>query len=391
MVMLRSHNSHKSRWALTLLIVVLVLSGAAVSVSFTEKRAFASRWCTSEECKAAEAKEAAAQAEADSAKEVASGYQAEINALQAEINALQAAIDADIARAEDLKAEIEITQAKLDEEQSALASLLVDMHFDSNSSALMILAGSETISDLAEKQNRRETVQTQVAHAAAAVRERKQSLEDQKAQVDANIADAKAQREQVASKQSDLDAKRAAAAQSAEAYNAVADEQRRIKEEFEEQERQAYIQSVGGSGVIVDPGLDSYAIALRSATGLSCPGSNWRYSSAGYTAFGGGYVCECTSYAGYKAREYWGYTVGVWGDANNWGNAAASRGLRVDDTPAPRTIGYYTSGYWGHVVWIESVNANGTVNYSEYNGNVVAGFSYVTGAPAWKFRYIHFD
>lgn len=55
----------------------------------------------------------------------------------------------------------------------------------------------------------------------------------------------------------------------------------------------------------------------------------------------------------------------------------------MNDTPAPHTIAYSTSGIYGHVMWVESINANGTINLTEYN-NSASSKSHLlaTSAPA---------
>ena len=111
-------------------------------------------------------------------------------------------------------------------------------------------------------------------------------------------------------------------------------------------------------------------------------------------------ICQCTSYANWKVKESWGRSAvgfGIAGNARDWGHYARMAGLLVDDNPAPHTVGYQTSGIFGHVVWIEGVNADGTVNLSEYNNlySSVSGqkgdFGYRVNVPASSFNYIHFN
>ena len=139
------------------------------------------------------------------------------------------------------------------------------------------------------------------------------------------------------------------------------------------------------SNGVVGEGYNSYPYADR------CPRDN-----VGYIVVGG-YVCQCTSYAGWKAQEFYGIYISAWGDAKNWGNTATRLGYVVNNTPAPHTIAYSTSGIYGHVMWVESVNANGTINLTEYNnsassksglpGDFGARYNVNPGA----YRYIHLD
>ena len=56
-----------------------------------------------------------------------------------------------------------------------------------------------------------------------------------------------------------------------------------------------------------------------------------------------------------------------WGNANQWPNSARNRGYTVSTTPRAGSVGVMMSGPYGHVVWVESVNGNGTINISQYN------------------------
>jgi surface antigen len=55
------------------------------------------------------------------------------------------------------------------------------------------------------------------------------------------------------------------------------------------------------------------------------------------------------------------------GDANTWYSRAASMGLSVGNIPKPGAVGTTTRGAYGHVVYVESVNSNGTITISEMN------------------------
>ena len=95
----------------------------------------------------------------------------------------------------------------------------------------------------------------------------------------------------------------------------------------------------------------------------------------------GGYVCECVSYAGWKAYAAWGIPLG-WGNAYSWDDGARADGrFYVDHTPAAKTIGQANGGTYGHVFWVESVNPDGSVNVTEYNN------AYATKLYSGVYRY----
>ena len=95
----------------------------------------------------------------------------------------------------------------------------------------------------------------------------------------------------------------------------------------------------------------------------------------------GGYVCECVSYAGWKAYEAWGIPLG-WGHAYSWDDGArADNRFYVDHVPAAKTIGQVDGGSYGHVFWVESVNPDGSVSVTEYNN------AYATKLYSGVYRY----
>lgn len=76
------------------------------------------------------------------------------------------------------------------------------------------------------------------------------------------------------------------------------------------------------------------------------------------------------------------------GNAGEWYWRASSIGMAVGFTPRPGAIGVTTAGWWGHVVYVESVNANGSINISEMNAPYWGVISYRT-ANANEFSYIY--
>lgn len=336
--------------------------------------------CVSQACREASDAATAAECKAAAAASNAQTLEGEVERLNAEIASLEADIVANQAIADDLSGQIAENEAKLELQQSALARMLVEMHFESEPDAIILLAGSSSIGDYAEKQSRQNNAKTQVAISAEAIRELKESLTTQKASVDALIESAEASRAEITAKrnyQNNLIAKY-------ENDSAAYERDAAAARETMQQEIAAEIAKYNTGGVVGE-GYNSYPYADR------CPRDN-----VGYIVVGG-YVCQCTSYAGWKAQEYFGIYISSWGDAKNWGNTASRLGYVVDNHPAPHTIAYSTSGIYGHVMWVESVNANGTINLSEYNNpsSSKSGLPGDFGArynvnPA-AYRYIHLD
>ncbi|MBQ3432717.1 hypothetical protein IJG22_00225 [Candidatus Saccharibacteria bacterium] len=168
------------------LLVVSVIVGAAmtpVAVSAISKACQ-----NSPECLAAVEKEKEANKNAASAASTANLYQAKVSEMSAEIARKETEIAQTTADINALKVEISKTEAKLLEEQEALAELLVNMHFEADAEPIKILAGATSISDLAEKAAREEVVKEQISASATAVRKAKEKLEADKAEVEELLA-----------------------------------------------------------------------------------------------------------------------------------------------------------------------------------------------------------
>lgn len=75
------------------------------------------------------------------------------------------------------------------------------------------------------------------------------------------------------------------------------------------------------------------------------------------------------------------------GNANTWAVRASEQGWTVSPTPHKKAIGVSTVGSLGHVVYVESVNSDGTVSILEMN---YSGYGIVSSrvAQASEFTYI---
>ena len=76
------------------------------------------------------------------------------------------------------------------------------------------------------------------------------------------------------------------------------------------------------------------------------------------------------------------------GNANTWYYRASAAGMAVGSTPRPGAVGTTTRGALGHVVYVESVNGDGTINISEMNAPIWGKVTYRT-ASASEFLYIY--
>lgn len=76
------------------------------------------------------------------------------------------------------------------------------------------------------------------------------------------------------------------------------------------------------------------------------------------------------------------------GNANTWYSRAQSIGMSVGDKPRAGAVGTTTRGLEGHVVYVESVNKDGSINISEMNSPTWGVVTH-RAASASEFLYIY--
>ena len=282
-----------------------------------------------------------------------------VKQLESEISALNVEIKESEEKVANLTSEIEKTEKKLAENQAGLAEMLINMHFSTNSEPITILAGSESISDYAERQAREDVAKQEIAAASERVKQLKLDLDKQKIEAEIALKSSEDKRSLVVSKQASQKSLQ-------EQYNKNADDASALASYWEEQVKaMAWTPPSNSTG----NGARNWGANNTYPYRYNCPADNVRYSAYG------GAVCQCTSYASYKAYERWGISNTWGGHAYNYVNAVGytvpSTGAKtyVDKNPAAGTIAIQLGGAYGHVMWVESVNADGSINVTEYNVN----------------------
>ena len=142
-------------------------------------------------------------------------------------------------------------------------------------------------------------------------------------------------------------------------------------------------------------------VAPRRATTTYRTGT-YRYSYLGNTSerqdvtvlgyvygLGGPYGAgQCTQWAWSKRRDL----PSTLGNANTWASRAAAAGYSVNRTPSAGSIFQTSSGWYGHVGYVESVNGDGSIVVTEMNYNYRPYMVIRATIPAsavGNFNYIH--
>ena len=345
----------------------------------------------SPECMEAVEKERKANQDAASASSSANMLQKKVQELNVEIAGRELEIAETQAQVDDLAKQIKETEAKLKDEQEALTELLVGLHFEGDAEPITILAGSSSISDLAEKQARSEVVKQQIGATAQKVKEAKIKLESDKAKVEELLEQQKSAKAELVAKRTEQQQLVEKYQNDAAAYAQVAEEAKAAQRAAEQAEQEAHPERYSGGSY---SGVNTYPWQG------DCPQRQDDYGTIWDGYYIGGYVCECVSYAGWKAYEAFGKVI-AWGNAYSWDDRARSYGYRVDHAPEADSIGQVDGGRYGHVFWVESVNADGSINVTEYNNAYATrlysgdfhygdfGARTISASEVWQYNYIH--
>ena len=388
MVILKNKKKYFIGVVFAVLIAVVLVNVVAVQ---SDAMGISKACKNSAACMEAVAKEEEANKSAAASAEAADAFQAKVNELSMDISSKEAEIAETEANIAALRQQITETEKKLKEEQEALAELLVNMHFESDAEPIRVLAGASSISDLAERAAREEVAKQQISATAQAVKDSKAKLVADKAEVEDLLEQQQSSKQSLIAKRSEQQNLVEKYKDDAEAYAEVAKAAQEAQREAEKAEQEAHPELYGGSAYSGD---NTYPWQG------DCPHMQDAYGTVINGHYIGGYVCECVSYAGWKAYEAYGLVL-AWGNAYNWDNRARAAGYAVDSTPEAGSIGQLDSGPYGHVFWVESVNADGSISVTEYNNSyatyLYSGSSHfgdfgartISAAEVSYYNYIH--
>ncbi len=148
-----------------------------------------------------------------------------------------------------------------------------------------------------------------------------------------------------------------------------------------------------GSRIIVPNGVKP--VEVSSSRGGFSGASSSTFGSGRASVFAGNrYAYGYCTYYVYDKRAASGRPIGsFWGNATTWASAARSAGFAVDKNPRVGDV-LQSSGGWGgygHVAYVEAVNADGSVSVSEMNyagWNVISRRT-IPASQVGTYNFIH--
>jgi len=309
--------------------------------------------------------------------------QRELDRLTNEKAQLQAQIDLSQAKYDKLVSDIAATEAKIAENRKALGDTIADLYVDGKVSPLEMLASSKNIGDYVDKQSYREAISDKLTKTIAEIKTLKKKLESDKKDVERVLTDQKNQREALAAKESEQQKLVSETRGEEAAYQSLSASKNQeissLRAAQAEENRRA-MQKIGfGSIPAGIPGGGGYPGAWANAP-LDAYIDPW-----------GLYTRECVSYAAWKVASTGRFVphFGGRGNANQWPSTVAAYGIGSGSTPRAGSVAMWPIGYYGHVMYVEAVNSDGTIQVSDYNLNWDGNYRNYTRSAS-GLTYIYF-
>ena len=325
------------------------------------------------------------QATANQLQAQADSYQGAINALQGQINSLQTSINANKDKQADIQNQISAAEAELARQKKVLGDNIRQMYLEGQISTLEMLASSKDLSEFVDKQQYRNSVQSKIQDTLAKITDLKHQLSAQKEEVEKLLKDQETMQGTLASQRNQQNALLSFTEGQKESYTQTIKANNGQIAALRAQQAAANARLFSGANVVLGSACDT-------SHGDTYP-SPW--CSSGQDSMldsWGMYNRECVSYTAWKVHEsgrhmpYWG---GV-GNANQWDDNARAAGIPVDGSPRAGDVAIKNSMPYGHAMYVEGVNGNGTINISQYNSNLNGQFSRAYNVSTSGLVFIHF-
>ncbi len=323
----------------------------------------------------------------------ASSLEDKIGRLQQRINNIQAQINDNRDKIEELNKRVVEAEAELDKQRGLLGANIRTMYLEGDVSTLEMLASSKDLSEFVDKEQYRTAVQNKIKTTLDTITTLKHELNTKKETVQQRVVEQQ-------SLNADLGAKRAENNQLLslnEGEQAKLDSKiKKTNKRIEELKRLQAVENMrlfgGGAGTIGGGGypwgrakcihtgqVDGWCSNYDWAVG----GSIWNFSTGGY-----GYR-NCTDWVSFRVRSTGKFVPSGMGNANNWDDRAPGKGFKVSSTPKAGAAAVSNGGYYGHVMYVEAVNSDGSIVISDYNRAGTGKYATST-VSASGLRFVYF-
>lgn len=354
-----------SRKKIVFLFAIFVL-GISAPIQIITSNAYATNY---------EAQLKKLQAEIDANNEKAKKKAEEAGSLKNElavIDAEKSAAEATLSRmkVEHKRTEEEIKKAEEDIKNNKLllGEMLAEMHIQQNETPLLTLVKEDNFAKLFDALARQDSMQRDMVESTKKVESLKKELEEKEKLQKIQLVNQENVKKQIIAKSNEKQELINKTKGEEANYRAVVAERENRRAEVMKQQQaeiEAAMRRAGGNSTYVNSLAGDYPWSggncYVDGNAMSHGGSN------GNGGDGNGYGCrQCASYVAWRAQKETGRSFYGWGNAKQFPYTAASAGYAVGSTPRAKALGVISSGYYGHVVYIEEVRG-GQVLVAQYN------------------------
>lgn len=340
------------------------------------------------------------QAEKQELQGAALTLEAKIANLQTTISALDNLIRINETQRSDLTAAIAANEAEIAKEREALKVSIRKLYIENDMSMLEKMASSRSLSDYVEKEQFELSAQASVKDSMDHITRLQDEQKQQRTQIEQLLQDNKMMQGKMAAEKQEVNRLLAMnQSQQAEYSETIAANNSQIGELEREQAAEnarflreqaalaAAAQRKAGGAPVTQLAAPA---GVRAVDGGGYPWANAPWPNDIPDPWGM-YQRQCVSYTAWKVSAsgrhmpYWGGR----GNAKQWDDNARAAGIPVDGNPRVGDVGVRNTGTYGHVVYVDGVNSDGSINISQYNSNWDGRYSTARIFPG-DLVFIHF-
>jgi len=326
----------------------------------------------------------------------ATSIEDKVSKLNSQIAGFETEIQTNQTKKQMLENDIAIAEADLAKQKQVLGSNIKAMYLEDDISTIEMLASSKDLSDFVDKQAYRTAVKDKITATLESINQLKIKLGERQTQVVAIIKEKQTLQDQIVAQKSEQG--RLLGMNQEE--RASTDQQ--IKDNFEkikvlkQKQAEENMRLFGsGSGTIGGGGYPwGNATCIHTGrVGGACPNYDWAIGGSIWNWQNGGYgYRNCTDWVAFKLKSLGKFVPGGLGNAKSWDDRAPGFGLTVTRTPTVGSAAISNSGTYGHVMYVEAVNGDGSILISDYNraGTGLYSTSTLSTGTASQLSYVIF-
>lgn len=311
------------------------------------------------------------QGEVSDLSDEATSLEDKISRIQDSINSIQGQINKYTEEIDKLEKQIKQAEIELEKQRDLLGQNIRAMYLEGDISTLEMLATSKDLSEFVDKQQYRSAVQDKIKVTLDKINALKDELREKRSGVEQRLKEQQRLRSEQDEKKRENSS---LLALNSDQRAALDSKIRKTSKEIEELKRKQALENLrlfgGGSGQLGGGGYPwGYAKCIHTGKVDGwCPNYDWAVNGSVWNFATGGYgYRNCTDWVSFRVRSSGRFVPGGLGNANTWDDRAPSFGFNVSSTPKKGSAAVSNSGFYGHVMYVESVNGDGSIVVSDYN------------------------